>query len=865
MSAIQLVEVGADGNLFVPEASQRMLEAVTLPIAVVGIAGKYRSGKSTLISRLIGKRDAFTVGHTVNSCTRGILLHNVSSRHTDRKIMVLDSEGLNALDSNIQHDVRIFALSVLISSTFVYNVQGALDETTLNSLKVVTDFVQMMCQNASSDDREGNSVGSIAAQMPLFVTVVRDFALKLQRTDGTSITPDQWLEDALSTDAIESSDSDKQEVRETVKRLFPQRRCFTLPRPSLDEAVLARMDEMTDDQLRPEFVQQLRHLQSELIGRAPVKSILGEEVTGPGLLRIVKLWVDAINDSRAPQIRESWALLGHIRAQETVSRLIQEMYRVTTNWADSQMSLTDLQKALRKLETTTIERFKTEIPNPGNLEDELRCRMQERSAEILTLAQNHRINALVTYLDNCRARASELVQGCDTQENIQSCWEKMQRQMDEAQTRIADMLQQLDPEVVGRICTAPKDVAGAQFLDGMQFLLKAATLLLNSTIGTEKIQEMENEISRLETDLQQARVDQAQLTDIQTNLENQHSEQVRLIETAACTVRTELEQRLAECNAEKGTAVQELESLRELHATDQEQLVSLQQQLENELSQGKQCITQIAAMQEMQLDLENAQKQVQIQAHKIVSLEKQSVENVKHFQCQLAESREHAEECINAKKRKLDELSSHAATREKELMAENQAVAKSIERQKQDHENVVLRLQSQLEAGKQIVSDKTLQIQALHEKETNTRAEYESRIRDLQVKMTNAVTAHKNELVQHQTDHKIEIVQERAARSDLETKITKLKMTTEQAKRSTALLADVQQDNRALRNETEKLRMQEAKLDTQCQMLRQQLNARENEVSELQNRFTELSEKSSFLENENVRLKNDILVQKAML
>jgi len=864
MSTIQLVEVGPDGKLFVPEASQRMLESVTLPIAVVGIAGKYRSGKSTLISRLVNKRDAFEVGHTVNSCTKGILLHNVTSRHTDRKIMVLDSEGLDALDSNIQHDVRIFALSVLISSTFVYNVQGALDETTLNSLKVVTDFVQMMCQTASDDQGE-NSIGSIAAEMPLFVTVVRDFSLKLERPDGKAITPDQWLEDALSTDTLVGGD--KQEVRDTVKRLFPQRRCFTLPRPSLDEAILARMDEVSDDKLRPEFVQQLRHLQSELIGKAPVKSILGEEVTGTGLLRIVMAWLDAINDSRAPQIRESWALLGHIRAQETVTRLTQEAYRVTTNWADSQMSLADLQKALFKLETATIERFRAEVSSPGDFLNELRCAIQERSAEVLASAENRRIDALVTYLGDCRTRATELVQGCDTQEAVASCWDTMQRQMDEAEARTASMLQHLGPDMVGRLCTTPQAVTGAHFFEGVHLLLKTAShRLLTSAVSTEKMQEMQTTISQLQTDLQQARVEaQAQLTKVQVDLQSRHSEQVKLIEAAADTLRMDLEQKLAECNTEKMKTVQELASLCEVHESDRKQVSDLQQQLENELSQGKNCMAQIASMEEMRLELENAKRQLQMHTDKIVTMEKQNSENVQQFQGQLTESRQHAEECINAKKRKLEEVTNVAATREQELLVENQAAAKSIERQKQDNDNAILHLQAQLEASKRIVSDKTLQIQAFHEKESTIRAENEASISDLQRQITGAVNAHKHELVQHHTERRLEAVQEKAARSELETKISKLNMVNEQAKRSAALLANVHQEKRALRTETNNLRMVEAKLGTQCQMLRQQLNARENDASDLQNRLTAVSDRCTSLEHENMRLKHDISIQKAML
>jgi hypothetical protein len=335
MTAIQLVQYQPDtGKLVVPDQAEQALRHIDKPVAIVGIAGRYRSGKSTLISRLINRSDAFEVGHSISSCTKGILLHEAPPRSAEQSqaVLVLDSEGLNALDSNIEHDVRIFALSVLLSSVFVYNVQGTIDETTLSSLKVVVDFVRL--------------VQDAPAEMPAFAVVVRDFALKLQQQDGRELTPDQWLEDTLAPTGDQCQEPDKAEVRRTVRELFPQRRCFTLPRPSADEGVLSRMDTVDECELRPEFVQALTGLRESLIRDAPVKTILGEPLTGAGLCRVAKLLVKAINASEAPPIRESWALLAHMRRQDAVQRALRGMHQATAQWAHTDMTLAELLKAL---------------------------------------------------------------------------------------------------------------------------------------------------------------------------------------------------------------------------------------------------------------------------------------------------------------------------------------------------------------------------------------------------------------------------------------------------------------------------------------------------------------------------------------
>jgi len=37
------------------------------------------------------------------------------------QILIVDSEGLGALDEDSNHDMRIFSLAILLSSYFIYN------------------------------------------------------------------------------------------------------------------------------------------------------------------------------------------------------------------------------------------------------------------------------------------------------------------------------------------------------------------------------------------------------------------------------------------------------------------------------------------------------------------------------------------------------------------------------------------------------------------------------------------------------------------------------------------------------------------------------------------------------------------------
>ena len=57
-------------------------------------------------------------------------------------MLVMDTEGLGALDEDSNHDVRIFSLAILLSSYFLYNSVGSIDENALSSLSLVINLTK---------------------------------------------------------------------------------------------------------------------------------------------------------------------------------------------------------------------------------------------------------------------------------------------------------------------------------------------------------------------------------------------------------------------------------------------------------------------------------------------------------------------------------------------------------------------------------------------------------------------------------------------------------------------------------------------------------------------------------------------------
>ena len=70
-------------------------------------------------------------------------------------VFLIDTEGLGAYDEEINHDTKIFLIAVLISSLFIFNSFGTIDENAINTLSFVLNLSKTIkIRNINKEDND---------------------------------------------------------------------------------------------------------------------------------------------------------------------------------------------------------------------------------------------------------------------------------------------------------------------------------------------------------------------------------------------------------------------------------------------------------------------------------------------------------------------------------------------------------------------------------------------------------------------------------------------------------------------------------------------------------------------------------------
>ena len=352
-------------------------------VGIISLVGKYRTGKSFLLNKVIinnkENKEGFAVAPTIKPCTKGIwlwpnplIITNSNNNNEPFPVYLIDTEGLGAYDEEINHDSKIFLIAILISSLFIYNSFGTIDEAALSNLSFILNLSKSLklknsLQKDDDDDIISNSTNEeneLAKYFPCLFWLLRDFVLKLVDSEGNPISSKQYLENSLmeqqgTTDTI----LEKNLIRKKIKNYFIERDCFPMVRPVENEKDLQNLMNLPDDDIRPEFITQSNHLREMIYSKVKPKNFGGKILSGEMLIELLESIINSINDGAIPVIENSWKYITNNECIKNIKSLTEYYTKNISNFQKSNLEkenfFEDLQKYNDELTNEIINKFKS--------------------------------------------------------------------------------------------------------------------------------------------------------------------------------------------------------------------------------------------------------------------------------------------------------------------------------------------------------------------------------------------------------------------------------------------------------------------------------------------------------------------------
>ena len=384
--AISMVTYDMKSGKFIinPEA-ESVIKILPSPLGVISVAGMYRTGKSYLLNRvLLNQSNGFTVGPSINPCTKGLWMWSKTiPAHTPQgkpiNLLIIDTEGIGATDEDHNHDNKIMTLAILLSSYFLYNSIGTIDENSIQSLSLIV--------NITKNIQKRNNNNDFAKYLPTFMWVIRDFALQLKNREGQPITSKEYLEYSLEFQQGNSEViKNKNDIRKMVKEYFPKRDCVTLVRPLLDEDNLQSLEKMDVTKLRKEFIEQVNYLRKVVLNSITPKKLNGQELSGEMFINLLGSYVNMINEGAVPIIQTAWTYMRQNQALLAKKRCIED-YSKKLKELENKFPMKEeyLKNILKKIKLDVTFIFREGIIGDPEEKDiqELKTEMKKMKKEIL--------------------------------------------------------------------------------------------------------------------------------------------------------------------------------------------------------------------------------------------------------------------------------------------------------------------------------------------------------------------------------------------------------------------------------------------------------------------------------------------------
>ena len=281
-------------------------------ISIYSISGKYRSGKSFILSIFLkylqyGHREdwldvpfyeSFKYKNCADRVTTGVWIWSEpiikkSEDGRDVAVFLMDTQGWHDEITNTQESALVFALSSMMSSVVIFNLGGNIGEDDLHYFQCFSSQAKLMDQN--NNDK--------ALQKLIFLIRNWQFTTDYHfgyYDDNTSIGGKNFKTDKIDPNPRQSLDASS--VREIIGNSYENISAYLMPYPGAG----IQSDYFRSDNFDPIFIEHLTKLSEILFKENAIipKRIGGKLITGGELMSFAQHWTNEFKHE--PSIYESF-------------------------------------------------------------------------------------------------------------------------------------------------------------------------------------------------------------------------------------------------------------------------------------------------------------------------------------------------------------------------------------------------------------------------------------------------------------------------------------------------------------------------------------------------------------------------------
>ncbi|RGB27243.1 guanylate-binding protein [Rhizophagus diaphanus] len=233
-----------------------------------------------------------------------------------KRVLVLDSEGIDDPSQDENWTTKLFILCLVISSTFVYNINGIVNREDIGKLHLITDLSKFIQEPKNE------------VFLPRLVILLRDFVL-----ENPGNFKDYFLRQLnnINTGAAKA-----------IHESFNDFDVYGLSPPGCKKKMLQHMEEAKTNELDEEFVEEVVNAVKSIYSQLPLKYISSSVMKGISFAKFLEDVVERMNSSETSillSIPDEYESIIRSVAQELIKESIEKYEERMNNLMNEEVKL----------------------------------------------------------------------------------------------------------------------------------------------------------------------------------------------------------------------------------------------------------------------------------------------------------------------------------------------------------------------------------------------------------------------------------------------------------------------------------------------------------------------------------------------